>query len=50
MANNLVKNEINDQNFWYSGSRPRPVAASAADADIVIVVGAVVVCESCRAV
>jgi hypothetical protein len=47
MADNLPSDRIDFQNVRFSGSRPRLVAASAAEADMMIVV--VVVDEGIRA-
>jgi hypothetical protein len=43
MADNLAEDEIYHQNLRYSGSRPRPAAASGVADDIVIVVIAVLI-------
>jgi hypothetical protein len=50
MVHLLGKDEINWRHFKESRSRPRPAAVSVAEDDIVMVVVAVVECESCRAV
>jgi hypothetical protein len=42
-ADSVAGDEINCANFRYSGSRPRPGAASAAEDDIMVVVVLVVV-------
>jgi hypothetical protein len=43
MADSLAEDEIDCQNLRYSGSRPRPVAASAVEDDMMVVVVVVVV-------
>jgi hypothetical protein len=42
-AASLADDEIDDQNFRYSGSRPRQAAASTAEDDMIVVVVVVVV-------
>jgi hypothetical protein len=42
-ADSLADDEIDCRNLRYSGSRPRPVAASAAEDDMMVVVVVVVV-------
>jgi hypothetical protein len=50
MADKFTKDEIDSQNWRYSGSRQRPGAVSAIEDEMMILVVVVVAMKSCRAV